>query len=102
VPEFAYLELLSFIKAQNIWMKWARDVAGRQSLSLATVHCPEKKGTSANVAISKSDTDNDGDVLFVSNNIQSTEAWLFDSASSFQMQHTRKSGSLRTSLVILA
>ena len=52
VPEFAYPELLSFIKAQNIWMKWARDVAGRQSLSLATVHCPEKKGTSANVAIS--------------------------------------------------
>ena len=53
--------------------------------------CPEKKkGASANVAISKSDSDIDGDVLSVSNIVQSNEAWLLDSASSFHATHKKE------------
>jgi hypothetical protein len=52
---------------------------------------PERyKKASANVAMSKSDSDNDGDVLLVSDNVQSTEAWMLDSASSFPPTHKRE------------
>jgi hypothetical protein len=61
---------------------------------------PDKyRKASANIAMSKSDSNIDGDVLSVSNSVRSTEAWMLDSASSF---HARGSGSLHTSLAILA
>jgi hypothetical protein len=53
--------------------------------------CPEKKkGGSANVALHKSDSDSDGDVLSVSNIVLSTEAWLLDSTSSFHATHKKE------------
>jgi hypothetical protein len=59
--------------------------------------CPDKyQKASANIAMSKSDSDSDGDVLSVSDSMQSTKAWMLDSASSFSC----RSGSLYTNLVI--
>jgi hypothetical protein len=53
--------------------------------------CPERyQKASANVAMSKSDLDNDGDVLSVSDNVQSIEAWMLDSVSSFLATHKRE------------
>jgi hypothetical protein len=62
--------------------------------------CPDKyQKASANIAMSKSDSDSDGDVLSVPDSVQSTKAWMLDSASSFSC-NTRGSGSLYTNLVI--
>jgi uncharacterized Zn finger protein len=59
--------------------------------------CPDKyQKASANIAMSKSDSDSDGDVLSVSDSMQSTKVWMLDSASSFSC----RSGSLYTNLVI--
>jgi hypothetical protein len=53
--------------------------------------CPERyKKASANVAMSKSDSDSDGDVLSVSDSVHSTEAWMLDSASSFHATHKKE------------
>jgi hypothetical protein len=53
--------------------------------------CPEKyKKASANVAMSKSDSNNDGDVLSVSDSVQSIEAWMLDSSSSFHATYKRE------------
>jgi hypothetical protein len=53
--------------------------------------CPERyQKASANVAMSKSNSDNDGDVLSVSDSVQSTEAWMLDSVSSFHAIHKRE------------
>jgi hypothetical protein len=40
--------------------------------------------------MSKSDSDSDGDVLSVSDNMQTTEVWMLDSASSFHATHERE------------
>jgi hypothetical protein len=52
---------------------------------------PDKyRKASANIAMSKSDSNIDGDVLSVSNSVRSTEAWMLDSASSFHATHKRE------------
>jgi hypothetical protein len=40
--------------------------------------------------MSKSDSDNNGDVLSISDSVQSTEVWMLDSASSFHATHKRE------------